>query len=137
MGAEFRYICSKCGYSIVTSGPWEFYRDRLGNRRPAGHPVPLFCLEGPGIFGLSGEVYCPTCDEVFDVVLVEFKEPTLDTYAVWSGQCEPTEEFKKKDAVRCPQCGNPHLILGPDEETKTRCPRCQNGVLKGRVEWIS
>jgi len=138
MGAGFKHICSSCGYSIETSGPWEFYRDRGGNRHPYGHPCPVSDTAAEsGIYGLSGEVYCPTCDKVFDVVLVEFKEPSQNTLSVWSGRCEPAEKFKKKGAVQCPQCGDSHLILGPEMETKSLCPRCQKGVLEGTVVWIS
>lgn len=138
MGAGFKYVCSVCGHSIETSGPWEFYRDSKGNRHPYGHPSPVSDeAVQSGIYGLSGEVYCPACDKVFDVVLVEFKEPSLDTLSVWSGRCEPTEKFKKEGAVHCPQCGNSHLILGPDDEVKILCPRCQKGILQGIMDWIS
>ena len=138
MGAEFSHTCFCCGYSVKTSGPWEFYRDEGGDRYFCGHPCFIFAEAAQlEIHGLSGEVYCPTCDKVFDLVLVEFKEPARDAISVWSGQCEPQEKYKKKGSVRCPQCGNSHLILGPERETKTRCPRCQKGVLEGRMDWIS
>ena len=76
MGAHYTYRCEACGHEVSTSGPWEFYRDEQGRRQAYGHPVP--CSKEAarrGVYGLSGELYCPTCDRVFDLVLVEFKQP--------------------------------------------------------------
>jgi len=55
MGAGYSHRCNKCGYSVSTSGPWEFYRDNKGERRHYGHPVP-FSDEARkrGIHGLYG-----------------------------------------------------------------------------------
>jgi len=80
MGAGYIHVCSDCGYSVSTSGPSEFYRDREGKRKIYGHPDPLsFEALERGIYGFSGEVYCPNCDKVFDLVLVELKKPFEDT----------------------------------------------------------
>lgn len=139
MGAGYVHKCNKCGYSVSTSGPWEFYRDSKGKRKPYGHPVPMSEeARQRGIYGLSGELYCPNCDEVFDLILVEFKEPSQDSLSVWGGMCEPIDEFKDEEgAVKCPKCGNRNLILGPMEDREATCPRCKYGKLVGKMEWIS
>ena len=137
MGAEFIHKCDKCGYSVSTSGPWEFYRDTNGKRKFYGHPVPESEeARQRGIYGLSGNVYCSNCDKTFDIILVEFKEPSQDSLWVWCGRCEPKDEFKKKGAVKCPECGNINLILEPVGK-KVTCPRCNKGKLVGHMMWIS
>jgi len=90
-----------------------------------------------GIYGLSGELYCPNCDEVVDLILVEFKKPSQDSLSVWGGMCEPRDEFKDEGAVKCPKCDNRNLILGPMEDRGVTCPRCKEGKLVGEMEWIS
>lgn len=138
MGAGFTHKCSHCGYSISTSGPWEFYRDSQGNRKPYGHPVPISEeAEKQGIHGLSGELYCPNCDKVFNLILVEFKNPSNDTLSIWSGRCEPKEEFRQENMVKCPECGNTNMILEPVKDKVIICPRCKVGHFMGYMEWIS
>ena len=138
MGAEYSHKCNKCGYFVSTSGPWEFYRDSKGDRKFYGHPVPISDeARQRGIYGLSGELYCSNCDETFDLILVEFKKPSQDSSSVWSGKCEPKNEFKGEGAVKCPKCGSTNLILGPVEDREVACPRCKEGKLVGKMEWIS
>lgn len=142
MGAGYIHKCTKCGYSVSTSGPWEFYRDSKGNRKPYGHPAPISKeAEKRGIYGLSGIVYCPNCDKVFDLVLVEFKEPSHDelhnSFYMWLGMYEPKDDFKKEGAVKCPECGSTNLILKPREDREVICPRCKEGKLRGTIRWIS
>jgi len=138
MGAVHSHTCNKCGYSVTTSGPWEFYRDGEGERRWFGHPLPLSDeAKKRGIYGLFGTLYCPSCDETFDRILVEFKKPSHDFLSVWLGKCEPLDEFKQKGAVRCPRCGGLNLVLGAMKDREIACPRCIEGKLVGRVEKIT
>jgi len=138
VGSSYRHRCDGCGYEVSTSGAWEFYRDRRGRRRPYGHPVPRSeTARRRGIYGLSVEVYCPGCDKVSDAVLVEFVKPCHESIMVWSGQCEPKEEFRREDAVRCPRCGSTDLLLEAVDEKEVACPRCRKGRLIGWMEWIS
>jgi len=123
---------------VCTSGPWEFYRDSEGVRKPYGHPVPASEeARRRGIHGLSGVLYCPDCDRVSDLILVEFKKPSQDGLSVWAGTCEPKDEFKTKGALACPNCGNKKLVLEPVEGREVTCPRCKEAILEGRMEWIS
>lgn len=138
MGAAYTLECDTCGHAVHTSGPWEFYRDAQGRRRAYGHPTPSSReAKESGIHGLSGELYCLTCDRTSDVILVEFKAPTSDTLAVWFGRCEPKDECGQEDAVRCPRCGGTDMILEPPEDREVTCPRCQQGKLAGQMDWIS
>jgi DNA-directed RNA polymerase subunit M/transcription elongation factor TFIIS len=138
MGAGFRYKCDRCGYSISTSGPWEFYRDVKGNRKPYGHPVPTSEeAKERGIYGLSAELYCPKCAKTFDLILVEFTRPSRDSLSVWAGGCEPRDEFKRKDTVKCPECGGTNMILAPTEGEDVVCPSCKEGKLLGDMRWIA
>lgn len=129
--------CDVCGYTISTLGPWEFYRDANGERKLYGHPVPISeeAARG-GIHGLSGIVYCSVCDRSFDLILVEFKEPCYRSLLVWAGQCEPKDEYKKEDTVKCPFCGNTRLVFCDREDADMRCPWCGKGRLVARMEWI-
>jgi len=137
-GLYYLHKCHICGYTVSTSGPWEFYRDAPGKRKTYGHPVPLSQEAAQaGIHGLSAIVYCAVCDKSFDVVLVEFKQPCRRPLSVWLGECEPKEEFKEEDVVKCPDCGNTRLVFGEYENADTRCPRCKQGKLVARLEWIS
>lgn len=138
MGSCYSHHCDHCGYSVTTSGPWEFYRDANGQRKPYGHPIPM-SREGRerGIAGLAAALYCLKCDKVFDLVIVEFKQPARDSLSVWSGAAEPQEAFKREGAVKCPDCGDTRLLLEGDKSTEKLCPRCKGGTLNSRREWIS
>lgn len=138
MGAWYRHFCTECGYEVRTSGPWEFYRDEQGRRKPYGHPVP--CSEEAllsGIRGLSGTVYCLGCHQAVDVILVEFSEPARQALDVWSGRCEPEEKYGRPGASRCPNCDSAELLLAPDQGISPECPRCSKGRLVGTMEAIS
>jgi DNA-directed RNA polymerase subunit M/transcription elongation factor TFIIS len=138
MGAGFAFTCGKCGYTVQTSGPWEFYRNAKGERKDYGHPSPRSKeAERQGVYGLSGELYCAHCDKVFDVILVEYKEPAREALGVWTGGCEPKDEYKDPDAVKCPQCGSTALVLEPEEGQGIPCPRCKEEQMVGEMAWIS
>lgn len=68
--------CNWCGHSVDTSGPWEFYRDAQGNFKRYGHPSPISEeARQHGVDGMYGDLYCPNCDTVFKLVIMEFKFP--------------------------------------------------------------
>ncbi len=136
MGASYLFKCSKCDYSFSTSGPWEFYRNKKGNRKPYGHPCPSSKeARIQGIYGLSGELYCIDCDKIIDIILVEYKQPSNESLFVWSGKLEPKDEYKREGAIKCPDCNGTGLVLQPIEDLL--CPRCKEGRLIGDIEWIS
>ena len=138
MGAGYRMKCNNCDFSIATSGPWEFFRDEKGKQHDFGHPSPVSEEAAQrGVYGLYGKLYCPTCNKVVTVILVEFKEPCRDALSLWSGQCEPLEKYLEEDAVKCPKCKNKDLILEPDNDHAVSCPKCKKGFLLGEMEWIS
>jgi len=138
MGAHYNFKCTCCDYSFSTSGPWEFYRNAKGKRKPFGHPVPVSKEAAQrGIYGLSADLYCPQCDRIFDVILVEFKRPSSESLAVWLGKCEPKEEYQQANAVNCPACKSTDLILEPSDERTLTCPRCRKGKITGIMDRIS
>lgn len=145
MGSAYRYECDGCGNVVETSGLWEFYRDATGARKLYGHPVPVSDeAVQMGVAGLSAELYCPLCDEVHDLVVVEFKQP-YKGQLFWLEMGEPKDEYQREDAVKCPDCGNTDLILGPNDEEASYfdarmsmlCPRCKKGRLSVGMQWIS
>ena len=84
MASGYVYRCDDCGYSVRTSGPHEFYRDKKGRRKPYGHPTPASReAEQRGIYGFSAEMYCPHCDQVYDVIMFERDEPGLSPLSAW------------------------------------------------------
>ena len=50
MGAGYRMKCNNCDFSVVTSGPWEFFRDEKGKPHDFGHPSPVSDEAGNGVF---------------------------------------------------------------------------------------
>ena len=136
MGAAYRHTCEACGYSVQTSGPWEFYRDAGGARHDYGHPVPVSREAArAGLAGLSASLWCPHCDRVHDLVVVEFEAPAARGFEVWSGTARPKEEYRREDAVRCPDCGALDLVLG-EPPAPLACPHCGGGMRSG-MAWIS
>ncbi len=138
MGAWYSHKCDNCSYEVQTDGPWEFYRDKNGKRKPYGHPIPCSTeAEESGIAGLSGSLYCSKCDHVSEMILVEFKKPTNEKLHVWDGRLEPEDKYKKEGAVKCPKCGNTDLLFGENNEIEFKCPRCKKGKFKSTMTMIS
>jgi ribosomal protein S27E len=144
MGSQYIHRCNHCGYSVTTSGPWEFYRDAQGEIKPYGHPVPASEeAQERGIYGLSATLYCSECEKTYSLILVEFKKPFFrGDGSIWldkheAGECEPREEYKRGDAVKCPKCDNTKMILEPEEKREMPCPKCGKGLLEGFMELIS
>lgn len=135
MGTGYEWKCTACGYKIETSGPWEFYRDKRGIRKPYGHPTPISReAKRRGIYGLSASMYCPACDTVADSILVEFEAPEKDSLAIWSGRARVKQQYEHGEPT-CMQCGGIlYLVLPEDEIT---CPRCNKGIFEGGIAWIS
>ena len=132
MGGEYQHRCDICGYSVATSGPWEFYRDETGKRKWSGHPSPCSAeAMERGVYGMSGELLCPLCGVVSDIILVEFKKPHADNASAWKAYSNKDEQIISEDMVMCPDCGNTDLILEPIENKEVRCPQCNKGKLIG------
>ncbi|MFP4015896.1 MAG: hypothetical protein ACLFUI_02585 [Halanaerobiales bacterium] len=132
MGTCYIHQCNNCAYIVRTSGPWGFYRDSDGSRKLYGHPEPMSEeAKERGIYGLSAKVYCPDCDKVHDLIIVEFKNPSDNSLDVWLGNYEPDD---MENEVNCPDCGNTRLVFVPDEDVEVKCPQCGEGYLMGRQE---
>lgn len=138
MGTGRTYRCNNCNHSASTYGLSEFYRNSEGIRKPYGHPGP--CSEearNRGIYGFSAEVYCYSCDEIFDLPIVEFKEPTQKYLSAWGGNWEPKEEPSELENG-CPRCGGDTMILAPPKDgKKILCPRCKKGEMKVERTWMT
>jgi hypothetical protein len=138
MGAGVLIRCSKCEFSVTTSGPWEFYRNWIGRRKPYGHPASIsWWAERRGIYGFSEILYCPHCDETFDVILSEFKKPIKDSLSAWGMLIKLSEECKEEKKAQCPKCGNRDMIFSPGESDEISCPRCKEGKLEGVPKYKS
>jgi len=138
MGAGYRIQCDKCGHVVQTSRPWEFYRDAKGRAKDYGHPQPSSDEASiAGIAGLRAMLYCPDCDKTSEVIIVEFKTSSKDALAVWSGRCEPMDEYCREDAVKCPQCRGANMLMVPDEGETIPCPRCKDRKMSGAMDFIT
>jgi len=133
MGAEYQYTCEKCGFYIITSGPWEFSRDERGGLI---FYMEMVEPETGGIDGLSGSIYCPDCNKVYDMILVEFDQPEHTNFNIWSLWSDPGNSFLKQNEVKCAVCGGNRLILEPEDNIYINCPNCNLGVLKGDLKGI-
>ncbi len=130
MTAEYIHVCYECGYSVFTSGPWEF--SRVSDE-------PRYNIEKDefkGIDGLSGNVYCPECDKVYDIILIEYEKPVHTNFQAWSNWSNPGADFLKEHAIKCPICSNSDLIMEPNELVHTPCPHCHKGFLNGEIKTI-
>lgn len=150
MPIDYSHKCNKCGYSVITSAEWEFYRDSEGKRKGYGHPIPA-SLEAAeaGIYGYDATVYCSNCDQTFNIILREYKKPYFEKKRgfLWTlyffdflprfmGRIRKTaelkDEYKKEGAVKCPKCGNVKLVQSEVFLNDIRiviCPRCKEGKL--------
>lgn len=138
MGGHYVHHCNQCECSFETTGPWEFYRTDDGSIHPYGHPGAMSHeAEERGIYGADADVYCPVCDRVFSVILIEYKEPYRCLDGRWSGSGEALEEYEAGDLPVCPSCGGKRLILDDKYEEQLKCPRCATGQLVGNMDWIS
>jgi hypothetical protein len=136
MGSWYTYSCDKCGRTYNTSGPWEFYRDKKGQIKQYGHPVPCSKeAEEAGVQGLTANVLCLDCGrESRGLVLCEYQSPVKDEYKfrMWGGMVKLKKGTEEKDP-QCPGCGSPKILLSPspDRRRKVKCPSCKKGHLKG------
>ena len=72
--------------------PWEIYRDAAGEWHDYGHPIPVSEEAArTGIAGLSAELWCPHCDRIPDLVVVEFERPAASEFEAWGGGARPKE----------------------------------------------
>lgn len=71
MGSGYVHTCHACGYAVKTSGPWEFFRDRDGQRQFAGHPGYSVEALPAGIAGYTARIYCPDCDTESEIVVLD------------------------------------------------------------------
>ena len=133
MGEYYEHACNKCSYFVATSGPWEFYRDDKGKREFYGHPSPLSeeAIKR-GVCGMSGDLLCPHCGIVYDIILVEFREPHADKASAWKAYSNRDEQITSEDMTKCPGCGETDLILEPPEGRGVSCPHCKRGKLMGK-----
>jgi hypothetical protein len=135
MGAGYRHTCDRCSYTIDTSGPWEFYRDLLNQRKPYGHPGPMSQeAEERGVAGYYAIMYCLVCNQKVDVILQEFRPPVSSGFEALARISD--SQYGGNEA-RCPNCGVGDLVLGPREDAIVVCPQCRKGTMVGNMLWIS
>jgi len=105
--------CNNCNYEVIITDGWEFYRDQYGNRKRFSRPYPISNEGIKKIEGFSGDLFCPKCKIVRDVII---------------------EEFGKTDSHNCPDCGSE---LKRSLDDTDLCPRCSKGLFKFRDIWTS
>ena len=138
MGAGYLYICCSCGYSIATSGPWEFYQDTTGQHQLLNHntysPTEY---ESCGIKGLSANMYCSVCDKVYEIILIQLDHTAHTDFELWSAWCDPRVNLANDHSITCPTCDNAEMLLEPNEKRIVTCPHCKKGILYGKLDWIA
>jgi hypothetical protein len=131
MGFGYTWKCKTCGNEITLSGPWEFYRDNEGKRKPYGHPTPnTEEARKAGVKGFSEALYCSKCREVRDAITQEFRKPVInDNHWIrsYDDDCIRVEP-------KCDKCG---MGLKGNLEEKDICPKCNKGTFEVSDRWIS
>lgn len=142
---NFIYQCSKCKKKFNTSGPWEFYRNKKGNRIPFGHPGPINKeAQLSGVDGLFADMLCLDCGKEVNIIIEEYyKQPAhskgfKDFLAFLFGKIKEDD-----DKPRCPNCKGDNLFLSNNENaeknekvTMLTCPNCSKGKLELIDHWI-
>lgn len=65
MSSYYSHGCDRRAYTVIASGPREFYRDAQGQRRPYGHPIPASQkARERGTARLAANLYGPEYDRV-------------------------------------------------------------------------
>ena len=130
MHKVYVHVCDKCGFTVETSGLWEFYRDSNGKFKSYGHPIPNSIeAEESGIYGLYGIYYCVDCGKNSQNIVFESKFPVFEKTALWNVRLEPISPYGDGFRPVCEHCGSKRIFLHP---AKVPCPKCKEGYLKGR-----
>ena len=118
MAAFSKWKCERCGFTVETSGPHEFYRDDNVELLPYGHPtVGSEEAEEKGVKGFYICGYCIQCDSAKVIIIREFNSPIHN----WHCHILDNNEVKSFKPI-CGECGT-RLILDFFEKP---CPKCGN-----------
>jgi len=141
---NFTYQCSECEKKYNTSGPWEFYRNKKGNRIPYGHPTPINEeAKLSGIDGLFADMLCLDCGNEVNVIIEEFNRRPVHSKG-FKGLFAFLRANKEKDVdkPKCPNCKGNNLFLSNqakveknEKDTKVNCPYCNKGNLMMIDHW--
>lgn len=130
MHKDYVHTCNHCGFTIYTSGLWEFYRDSKGKFKSYGHPMPTSIeAEESGIHGLYGNYYCLDCQKNTESIVLESKFPVFEKSALWTVKVQPIPPYGKGYRPQCVHCGGKRIFLAPGN---IPCPKCGEGILEGR-----
>ena len=117
------WTCTQCGYSIRTSGVWEYYIDKHGRPQRYGHPYPNSrAAKKSGVKGFTQEGYCPSCRDVRDVIVAKFASPlngSLEALLAFDNPDIKHQEFP-------PICDKCNIPLKDNLEGDS-CPKCNIG----------
>ena len=159
MPVDFKFECEKflCGYYFTTSGDWEFYRDKEGNKKQYGHPSALNEeAERRGVWGYSAFMHCLDCDNKSEIIVSEIPNCFREKGFVWEWPWRNRVWFRifyyllsrsykieRKLNVKCPHCESLNLISHSEsweayklkeKIQKVSCPKCKEGFLKWQRE---
>jgi rubrerythrin len=127
------WTCDNCGYFVRTSGVWEYYIDKHGNRQRYGHPTPNSrAAKKAGVKGFTQEGYCPSCREEKDVIVAKFASPlngSLEAYLAFDNPDIKHQEFPPV----CDKCNTPLK----DDLLNLPCPKCGIGKFKESGRFMS
>lgn len=145
MRDNFTYQCSECEKKYNTSGPWEFYRNKKGDRIPYGHPGPINKeAEMKGIDGFFADMLCLDCGKEVNVIVEEFNRRPVSSKGLKGFFAFLTGKNKKGDGkVSCPNCKGNNLFLSDkkkleknEKKTDINCPQCGKGKLIMIDHWV-
>ena len=129
----YDWTCDNCNYTIRTAGLFEFYRDELGLRHRYGHPFPTTDeSKRSSVKGFTAVWYCTKCQQLREVVVVEFVRSQGGSLGACLAYDDPEVERTEFPAV-CDVCNAP---LKDDIEDEP-CSRCGKGKFTEEARFMS
>jgi len=109
MATFYKHLMEEDDNSWLSTESPEFQRNRTVTKPECDHPI----LADPevkkqGMYGYYGDLYCPTCHEMFDFIFIEFETRYPEFLSAWK---EIIMKEMDEDVMLCPRCGLRNLEL--------------------------
>lgn len=154
MGDATHFQCNVCKYEVITYGMSGFRYNSVGEKEQFSLSLRQNNIKN-GVDGICAKIYCIACDEVFDIILLEYKRCIYEYNELFDRNTEliegySMEVYKKilknnregyfsieaKNRLSntkqvCPMCSKRNtLLLYGNGIFEASCPRCSSGKMR-------